>query len=131
MKEKSTTEAGAVESKSAPIDRDGCVECCLKHLGQARAIFLETQKGYPDFKFYVGRHLELTDNMIEHIKARGHMAEAEDEIVELFAPVAEKIRDARVAYQDLGETPDFISLMKLLLVTNAQCAEVELAKRGL
>jgi len=65
------------------IERDPCIECALKHLGQARAIFKETKKGYPHFPVFVW----------------GHMAEAEDELLEGHTEQANLIRDERIKYQ--------------------------------
>lgn len=60
--------------------RDPCMECCLKHLGQARAILKEVCKGYKSHRWF----------------AVGHLGEAEDEIVELFPDLARLIRDERI-----------------------------------
>ena len=65
------------------IKRDPCIECALKHLGQARAIFNETHKGYPAFPVFVW----------------GHMSEAEDELITEHIEQANLIRDERIKYQ--------------------------------
>lgn len=60
-------------------DRTPCPLCCLKHLGQARALLLEARKGYMTFFWF----------------ALGHLAEAEDEIVLQRQDLADAIREQR------------------------------------
>ena len=64
--------------------RDTCIQCCAKHLGQARALLMETCKGYPEHYFY----------------ALGHLAEAEDECVMWFPSLAAFLRDLRMQLED-------------------------------
>jgi len=85
------------------FNREPCVQCCLKHLGQARAIVCETKKGYPEHYYF----------------AMGHMAEAEDEIVNLYPEVEERIRSQRYAFQeDQSNVPDWAVLVRLVLDTD-------------
>ena len=64
--------------------RDTCLQCCAKHLGQARALLLETCKGYPEHYFF----------------ALGHLGEAEDEVVMRWPALAAFIRDQRLQLED-------------------------------
>jgi len=93
------------ETMSEQLKREQCTRCAVKHLGQARALMLETKKGYPHHIWY----------------AMGHMAEAEDEISEIQPECATMIRESRVKLEDQlkhstvenfnGEMPDFKKLM--------------------
>ena len=65
------------------MTRDFCPRCAIKHLAQARAILKERDKGYPHHVWY----------------AIGHMAEAEDEIVERMPGEADAIRASRLALE--------------------------------
>lgn len=77
-------------------NRDFCPRCAIKHLAQARALLKERDKGYPHHVWF----------------AIGHMAEAEDEIVERMPDEARRIRDARVLLEkDLQGFVDFKDLM--------------------
>lgn len=93
--------------------REQCTRCAIKHLGQARALMLETKKGYPHHVWY----------------AMGHMAEAEDEIAEIQPEEAEAIRAARIRIQDsLAEgDPDkvFMPAFKGLMYTVARGGMLE------
>ena len=60
--------------------RDFCPRCAIKHLAQARALLLETKKGYPHHVWY----------------ALGHIAEAEDELVTHMPEEVAEIRRARL-----------------------------------
>ena len=95
--------------KKTNMRREQCTRCAIKHLGQARALMLEVKKGYPEHVWY----------------ALGHMAEAEDEIVEIQPEAAEVIRTARVKIEKelsestlemkyLGTPPDWKSLMQIV-----------------
>jgi hypothetical protein len=61
-----------------------CLNCSLKHLGQALVLLAEAVKGYPLHKYI----------------AMGHLAEAEDECIAKYPKMAEKIRDTRLAVQE-------------------------------
>lgn len=62
--------------------RPSCLDCCRKHLAQAEVLMLEARKGY-----------------IAHAwLAVGHMAEAEDETLDEYPEITEKIRDERLKY---------------------------------
>jgi len=82
------------------MHRDFCPRCAIKHLAQARALMLEVKKGYPHHVWY----------------AMGHMAEAEDEIVDMMPAEANAIRAERLKVQQglidgKPYVPDFTSLM--------------------
>lgn len=78
------------------MHRDWCPRCAIKHLGQARALLLERKKGYPHHVWY----------------AIGHMAEAEDEIIERMPDEAAAIRAERMKLEkDLEAHIDFERLM--------------------
>ena len=62
--------------------RPSCLDCVKKHLAQALVLACEVKKGYPDHYWLV----------------IGHMAEAEDELLEHDEVYANKIRDERVKY---------------------------------
>ena len=95
-------------SQSLYDDRPACVQCCLKHIAQARAIVFETKKGYPEHYYY----------------AMGHMAEAEDEICTLFPWVMEAIRKARLEYQeDQSKMPNWKYLIHVVLEAEAELSD--------
>jgi len=62
--------------------RDSCRSCARKHIAQACILMLEAQKGYPEHGWL----------------AVGHMAEAEDELLEKHPDMANVIRSERVEY---------------------------------
>lgn len=68
--------------------RHSCLECAMKHLAQAMILALESQKGYP----------------IHRRWAIGHMAEAEDELLESYPAEAVQIRAHRLAYRASWDT---------------------------
>jgi hypothetical protein len=89
--------------------------CALKHLSQAWVISKEVRKGYPAFYWLV----------------MGHMAEAEDELVNGHEEQAIKIRDARQAYQfDADNVPDFESLIDGLHWYDQRLARDQLDEAG-
>lgn len=80
--------------------RDFCPRCAVKHLAQARALLKERFKGYPHHVWY----------------AMGHMAEAEDEIIDHMPEEAKSIRLSRVKLEkslagNFPFAPDFFTLM--------------------
>ncbi len=78
----------------SPIMRPSCLMCARKHLGQAEVLMSEALKGYP-------QHAWL---------AIGHLAEAEDELLEKYPELAATIREHRLVYmQRIGtiESYDF------------------------
>lgn len=89
---------------SANMTRDFCARCGIKHLAQARVLMLERMKGYPHHVWY----------------AMGHMAEAEDEIIERMPSEARAIRDVRLMieksleHKDVEYCPDFGALMEIV-----------------
>lgn len=64
-----------------------CLDCCLKHLGQALVLMLESQKGYENHRYI----------------AMGHLAEAEDECVGEYSDMAKSIRETRLSFQNNRE----------------------------
>jgi hypothetical protein len=97
-------------------NRDGCVQCCFKHIAQARALVCETKKGYPEHYYY----------------AMGHMAEAEDEILAIYPEVMEAIRSERLAYQeDREKLPDWKHLMETLMAAEFATEQKLLEELGI
>ncbi len=84
------------------MTRKFCPACALKHIAQARALMMETRKGYPT-------HVAF---------AMGHMAEAEDELVDRMPRTLEEIRKERLKLQadPLGYMPDWEFLTRLIAV---------------
>lgn len=81
------------------MTRDFCPRCSIKHLAQARALLKERRKGYPHHVWY----------------AIGHMAEAEDEIIDRMPDEARAIRDARLTLEkDTDKPVDFEELMYMV-----------------
>jgi len=74
--------------------RPSCIQCGMKHLGQAAVLYHETKKGYPHHIIY----------------AVGHLAEAEDELVKDFPAWTERIRKLRIALME-NEEVDFDEIM--------------------
>ena len=62
--------------------REACIECVLKHIGQAVALMHETTKGY-EYHF---------------VYAVGHLAEAEDEAAETYPEIRDMIYAQRKDY---------------------------------
>lgn len=82
-------------------ERIVCPRCALKHVGQARALLLETHKGYPYHVVY----------------AAGHLAEAEDEIVLQMPDTAETIRAHRLALEsDPTYVPNWERIINAIVV---------------
>lgn len=86
--------------------RDPCVLCCCKHLAQAHVLIKETHKEYPHHKWI----------------AMGHMAEAEDEVMNAHPHMALAIRSARLSYQNEDVEPDCIELLDLVLISDEELA---------
>jgi len=85
------------------MTRDFCARCAIKHLAQARVLMQETKKGYPLHVYY----------------AMGHMAEAEDELLERMPVEAGVVRDHRLKLEEAlrdGTTysPDWGRMMMLI-----------------
>lgn len=98
--------------------RPSCLNCCRKHLAQAEVLMLEARKGYP----------------VHGWLAVGHMAEAEDETLQLYPEITEEIRKHRLEYMNsLNRDPqeyfshlyNFPSLDLIEIVTDKQ---IEVAK---
>lgn len=62
---------------------DDCPNCCAKHIAQGCVCYLETLKGHPEKRFLV----------------IGHLAEAEDAIIQIDESMAMLIRDQRLLYE--------------------------------
>ena len=62
--------------------RPSCLNCCRKHLAQAEVLMLEVYKGYVAHSWL----------------AIGHLAEAEDEMLEDYPHITDKIREERLKY---------------------------------
>lgn len=98
------------------ILREPCIQCCLKHIGQARAIYLETKKDYEVFKVF----------------AMGHMAEAEDEALQAIPMIATIIRNERTAWElDNDYQIDWEKLVQNIIDLDLKHAAEELSRRGL
>ncbi len=65
------------------VGRAFCPRCAIKHLGQAVVLLKEAKKGYPHHVWF----------------ALAHLAEAEDELVELMPDEADDIRAHRKAVE--------------------------------
>ena len=92
-------------------NRDFCPRCAIKHLAQARALMLESGKGYAHHVWF----------------AMGHMAEAEDELLAFMPTEAELVRVARKELETSApewKVPDFKKLM-YEIATNAMLEEVQ------
>jgi len=64
--------------------RSVCIHCALKHVGKAIVLISESQLGYPE-------HLYI---------ALGNLSEAEDEILQKYPYLAEKIRNIRLQIEE-------------------------------
>jgi hypothetical protein len=83
-------------------DRVPCPLCCLKHIGQARALMLEARKGYPNSFWF----------------SLGHLAEAEDEILSTSKDLAALIREERKTLErNPGYQIDFDELVEVISIT--------------
>lgn len=95
---------------SEEMKREFCPRCGIKHLAQARALMKETKKGYPHHVWF----------------AMGHMAEAEDEIVDFMPEQAEAIRTERIKVQDgLVSGKPFVPDFERLMYDVAEAAMLE------
>jgi len=86
--------------------RDPCVLCCCKHLAQAHVLIKETHKDYPHHKWI----------------AMGHMAEAEDEVLNAHKAMASAIRVARLQYQNDDIEPDCCLLIDAVIQADEELA---------
>lgn len=75
-----------------PPVRPSCLECVEKHLGAAWVLLAEARDGYAT-----------------RLRAIGHLHEAEDES-QAWPELHNAIREARRAYQQTGQVPDFDGL---------------------
>ena len=62
--------------------REACLDCGIKHLGQAAVLMHEVKKGYEYHFVYVV----------------GHLAEMEDELIQKYPEWTKRIRAVRQAY---------------------------------
>jgi hypothetical protein len=91
-------EARPPRSGGAPT-RPSCLHCVQKHLGAAWVLIREHQNGYP-----------------HRLLAIGHLHEAEEES-QAWAELHAAIREARKAYQQKGQMPDFERLSSIVADT--------------
>jgi hypothetical protein len=63
--------------------RMACLECVVKHVGQALVLMSEAEKGYPHYYIY----------------AIGHLAEAEDECMD-YRDLRDRIHKFRLDYMN-------------------------------
>jgi len=73
-----------IEQFPPKVTREACALCGIKHLSQSRALMKEQYKGYPLSIYFT----------------YGHMAEAEDELLERMPVEANRIRDERIKLQE-------------------------------
>jgi len=73
--------------------RESCLECILKHIGQATVLMHEMVKGYKYHFVYVV----------------GHLAEAEDEAAASYPEIKDRIYALRKSFQE-GNTVDIDAL---------------------
>jgi len=66
------------------VIRESCVLCAVKHIAQARVLLLESKKGYEEFYHF----------------ATGHLAEAEDELLQDHRTIVDKLREWRKALEE-------------------------------
>lgn len=79
--------------------REACFECCRKHIAQAHILSTEARLGYPLHKYL----------------AIGHLAEAEDEILEKDETLAVYIRAKRKEYTEVDTPIPTLELLQLVL----------------
>ena len=72
--------------------RKSCLDCVLKHLGQAVVLLGEAEKGYPSHKYI----------------ALGHLGEAEDESINKYPDLAADIRSTRLDIEKDNDPEDSI-----------------------
>ena len=97
--------------------RDYCLDCVIKHLGQAFVTQTESQMGYD-------AHILLTI---------GHLAEASEECVEIDSSLAEEIRQHRlmVMADNLYKLPYFELYNKVQrLIDEKGCGNCKKAKNA-
>ena len=83
--------------------RPTCTDCALKHIAQASILLSESYQGYPTHFFL----------------ALGHLAEAGDELVQLYPAQASLVRAER---KSLETNPEYIPDFNRLLETiSAEC----------
>lgn len=92
---------GPVVGGDAPVVRPSCTECVEKHLGSAMVLMAEVRAGYLDHRMY----------------AVGHLSEAEAES-QAWPALHDAIREARRAYQQRDQAPDFVRLSRLVQRAN-------------
>lgn len=85
--------------------RPTCTDCALKHIAQASILLSEAYQGYPTHFFL----------------ALGHLAEAGDELVQLYPRQAEMVRAER---KKLETAPDYVPDFNRLLETISSECEI-------
>lgn len=78
--------------------RESCFECCRKHIAQAHVLETESKLGYP-----LHRYLAI-----------GHLAEAEDEIIEKDEQLAAYIRAKRKEYTEVDTPVPTLELLQMV-----------------
>ena len=97
--------------------RDYCLDCVIKHLGQAFVTQIESQQGYPD-------HALLTI---------GHLSEAADEAYGVSPELASDIRQHRLMFMENNEykVPYFDLYNRALkLIEEKGCGNCKKAKQS-
>ena len=97
--------------------RDYCLDCVIKHLGQAFVTQIESQQGYPD-------HILLTI---------GHLAEASEEAFGVSPELAAEIRQHRLMVMEDNEyqVPYFqLFNTTLKLIEEKGCGNCKKAKES-
>jgi len=89
--------------------RPTCTDCALKHIAQASILLSESYQGYPTHFFL----------------ALGHLAEAGDELVQLYPKQAAMVRDERKKLETNQDyVPDFNRLLETISAECEVCALV-------
>lgn len=95
--------------------RPSCLFCARKHLAQAEVLMSEALKGYP-------RHAWL---------AVGHLAEAEDELLEKFPELAGTVRDHRLRYMATIRQPPLYMVPTLDLLDMVEVVQSGVDAEGI
>lgn len=78
--------------------RESCFECCRKHIAQSHILETEAELGYPLHKYL----------------AIGHLAEAEDEIIEKDPQLAAYIRAKRKQFTEVNTPVPTLELLQMV-----------------
>jgi len=85
--------------------RPTCTDCALKHISQSMILLSEAHQGYPMHLFY----------------SLGHLAEASDELVQLYPEQAAMVREER---KKLEENPDYSPRYEMMLDAVAENCDI-------